>query len=267
MHEFKPVKELYFSSIMERIAAKKTFEGKKLFVDLDGTLIKVQATHAERPGERTISDYDQAHVSIEYKNKRFGFQITEINRIANSALRHAKKHGADIYITSAADDEYVRKVVRTSGLNEFVDDCFGYESMRHLIGKRWTVSPKNFSYIVDLVGEKDPAGNCVVLGNDPHSDVAYEPKGIVSIIGKMERIFSRGFLHLGVYGWLGNGHLGKGFDKAFKKYEEHGRNSNKERIFCMARTEEWQFDKRTTGFARIVFVNPELYDDTQKERG
>ncbi len=257
MHEFKPVKSLYFSSIMAQVSARKAFRGKKLFFDLDGTLIKSEVIRAERPGEKTVSDYDKPHVSIEYRNKRFGFQVTRINRSAKKALRFARENGASIYITSAADDEYVRKVVRTTGLDELITDCFGYESMRHLIGKRWAVSPKDFSFLVESLGEADPIRNCIVLGNDPRSDVPYEPKGVVSIIGNMEKIIPLGFLHIELLAFFGKGHFGNGFDRVFEIRKKPAS------VFYMVRTDDWQFDKRTRGFARIIFVSPEIYEDMQ----
>lgn len=241
-----------FNDICARHVGRRIWTGKTVFLDLDGTLIKTEetATASYRETRRGIGS--KSHVHTNYRGREYGFEITAFSASAKGFLRLVRSLGARAYITSAADDEYVEKVSRLSGFSELVDGTYGWERMVHLMGKRWGVSPKDLREAIDEIGETDPLRNCIMIGNDPDSDIPIYPKGLVSMIGDdMERLFGMGLVHLSYCLDAGESDFARGFDRIFE--EDPDRHSAR-----FERTDDHPFDKRTNGFARIIRMMPRI---------
>ena len=242
-----------WSSLYGTYIGRRLWQGKTVLLDLDGTLIKSEEVGKETDMESRWGRGNKSHVITSNDNgERYGFEITGFSKNAKRFLRMIREWGARAFITSAADDRYVEGVARISGFSEVVDGIFGWERMVHLMGKRWGVSPKDFRGVLSEINEHDPLKNCVVIGNDLLSDVPVNPKGMVAMIGSdMDRLFYPGYLHLHFTLFERDGHFSNGFDRIFE--ENPNRYSAR-----FIRTDNWTFDKRTSGFARVIRMVPSM---------
>jgi len=245
------------------------WEGKTVLVDLDGTLIKTDEVTSTGKREKRTGAGKETHLTTTYGGRRYRFTITEINASAKEALQDMRNWGARIYVTSAADDRYVKKVVQLTGFSEIVDDTYGWDRMVHLMGKRWGVSPKDYRPILEDIGEKNPLSNCAVIGNDLLSDVSVYPKGMVSVIcPDMNDLFLYGPMFLNAALEEGMGKFWRGFDYYYgfapALLRLIGANPDENHMQFM-RKDDWEFDKRTTGFARVLYIVPEAVCRARKQ--
>jgi hypothetical protein len=184
------------------------WRGKKLFVDLDETL--VEASRAFEPHEPGYPGPRGPRVDV---GDGLAFELVHVNHEAVAVLEALVRAGAMPVVTSVGRARYVEGAVAAIGLGDVVHGVFAAEHLSYFEGGRWRTSPKNFTPVVDALGITDPHRDAVVIGNDPLSDVPFAPEGVVAALTVIRGSFLDVVRTLGAMIAHGEGSAAAGFDR------------------------------------------------------
>lgn len=203
------------------------WQGKKLLVDLDGTLID----------------------SVERTGKSSSYEVKTVNDAALRTLPALRRANAMCLITSGGDRAYVTEMVEATGINNIADGIFTMEDLIAPKGKGMRDTPKNYRKVIELVGERNPLANCAVIGNDPGIDVPINPEGMVTAIINIDTQFGLVIAYLRVFLELGKGSFAEGFDLMC----QYGRRMGSTKLL---KRNDWRFDGGFSGSARVLYFRP-----------
>lgn len=190
-----------------RIEEKRdVWKGKKLFIDLDGTLVE-----AKEREKGTLIVPGAPSVTLREFGELITYDIHEVSRDAGEVVRFLRSRFAMPFITSIAERDYAESVLKAARL---ADDFDGIYSFEDFAGGRLSVARKDYRIPIADIGERDPLANCVAIGNEPSKDVSLEPAGMLSAIVKVGTSFREVAAVLEILLEIGNSNFAAGFDKA-----------------------------------------------------
>jgi hypothetical protein len=191
------------------IHAHSHWKGKKLFVDLDGTLIKADERSGEsQPGRGRTS------VTLEEYGERITYDISAVNREAAEVIPALRREHAMAFITSVSEKDYAEAILGAAGMRGHFDGIFSWEDFA---AGNMACSRKDYRIPISEIGERDPLGNCVAIGNEPAKDISMEPPGMLSVIVRVETSFREVAAVLEILLHLGERNFALGFDRALSE--------------------------------------------------
>jgi hypothetical protein len=167
----------------------RVWKGKKLFVDLDGTMVQCREIkdiigylNTNKTDERLIRT---GHPTYPY------YSVERVNMEAAILLKSLGMAGAMPVITSAGGGAYVSKVLETSRIIGSFYSFYAYEELAYLMDNAWKIMPKNYAPVISDLDIRNPEANCVIIGNEPRIDIPVFPQGVLTVLTTLDFSFAQ----------------------------------------------------------------------------